>query len=333
MRERLRWSEEWTETMNDQRKFLNPSVRLDGMLDVVIVMGLSASWLGLLGGWHWALDLLSHFRWQYLVVSLLAVVWTLWRRRRLALMVSLMTVALNGWLIGGLVMDSLVTYANNDHHLRVVSLNVLTSNPNKERVLEYLRGVDADVIFLMEVDEEWLRRMEPLKDTHPHGALQQVSGNFGVALYSRLPLEETKLVDFGEWGLPAVEARLRHEGGEAVILGLHPMPPVGRARAEERDRYLSEAAAHAARQNVPALVIGDLNATPWSAGARLMMREGGLRLAPGSWKPTWQARNIFAIPIDHAFCSAGLVILNKSIGPDVGSDHRPIVLEVSCSLQ
>jgi endonuclease/exonuclease/phosphatase (EEP) superfamily protein YafD len=315
--------------MNNQRQFLSSSIRIDGLLDVIIVMGLSASWLGLLGGLHWALDLLSHFRWQYLLVSVLAVAWTFWRRRRLALAVSLMTLALNGWLIGGLMMDSQGVDANNQHRLRVVSVNVLASNPKKEQVLKYLREADADVIILIEMDDEWTRQMEPLRDSHPHGAVQAEGGNSGLALFSRLPLQSVRLMELGERGRKAVEARLRHEGGEAVVVGVHPVPPIGPSRTADRDRYLSDVAAHVAAVNSPALVIGDVNATPWSAGVRLLTKDGRLRLAPGSWKPTWQARNIFAIPIDHALCSAGLVILNKHVGPDVGSDHRPIVVELS----
>jgi hypothetical protein len=47
--------------MNPRRPFLSFSVRLDGVWDVIIVLALAGSWIGLLGQWHWAFDLFSHF--------------------------------------------------------------------------------------------------------------------------------------------------------------------------------------------------------------------------------------------------------------------------------
>jgi endonuclease/exonuclease/phosphatase (EEP) superfamily protein YafD len=40
--------------------------------------------------------------------------------------------------------------------------------------------------------------------------------------------------------------------------------------------------------------------------------------------PTWSANTPFAIPIDHVLATSPLVITSRSVGPDVGSDHRPL---------
>ena len=55
--------------------FVSSRVRVAGLLEVGLLLGLAGSWLGLLGGWHWMLDLGSHFRWQYVVACLLALAW------------------------------------------------------------------------------------------------------------------------------------------------------------------------------------------------------------------------------------------------------------------
>src|SRR5688572_25155206 len=84
------------------RPFYSAGVRLDGIIDVFVLLGLSGSWLGLLGRWHWALDLFSHFRWQYLVISVFAILWSASRKRKALLAISVATALLNGALIGRL---------------------------------------------------------------------------------------------------------------------------------------------------------------------------------------------------------------------------------------
>jgi endonuclease/exonuclease/phosphatase family metal-dependent hydrolase len=63
---------------------------------------------------------------------------------------------------------------------------------------------------------------------------------------------------------------------------------------------------------------------------RSLQRSGRLafhRPSP-SWTPTWRTTTPFAIPIDHALCTPPLAIQSREIGPDLGSDHRPQVLEI-----
>ncbi|MDZ4288299.1 MAG: endonuclease/exonuclease/phosphatase family protein [Prosthecobacter sp.] len=316
--------------MPDKRRFFSSSVRLDGFMDVLILLALAGSWLGLLGSWHWALDLFSHFRWQYLAACVAAVIWTVLRKRRWVTLISVVTLLLNGWLVGHLMIGTGEGRVPRDQCLRVVSLNVLTSNLNKERVLAYLRGVDADVIFLMEVNAEWMRALELLKESHPQCLVEPREDNFGVAMFSRLPLETVKLVDLGEAGVPSIEARLKYRERDMVILGTHPLPPTGAVYAAERDSQLRSVAAHVAGLSMPALVIGDLNSTPWSHGMRLIKADGKLDLGSASnvAMPTWKVGTVLAIPIDHALCSAPLRITRKTVAPDVGSDHRPLEVEV-----
>lgn len=313
--------------MADERPFFSSSVRLEGFVNVALLLALAGSWLGLLGRWHWLLDLFSHFRWQYAGICLLAIGWALWRRRRWIVAAAVASLILNGWLIGSLAKGAVKTTGAS---LRIVSLNVMTSNPNKEGVLRYLQGTHADVIFLMEVDAAWMRKLEVLKVTHPHGLIQPRQDNFGVALFSRVPLKEVKVVRDRVSELPSIQARLVNEGKEWVIYGTHPLPPMGAEGTRLRDVQLKSVAAHVGGLDVPALVIGDLNSTPWSEGMSLIQAGGKLGYggAGNAWKPTWRAGSIFGIAIDHALCTAPLIIVRREIGPDVGSDHRAQVVEV-----
>jgi len=298
------------------------------------VLALVPSWLSLAGGWFWFLDLFANFRWQYLIVSVLICALAAACRHRGLLALAGPTLLLNALLIGQLAWHPQVNAAElaDDFALRVVSLNVRTSNQDRQAVLDYLLQSDADVVVLLEVDQAWMEALAPLQASYPHQLSEPRSDNFGIALFSRAPWEKAAVIALGDAPRPSLEMRLVHQGRELVIIGTHPLPPGGSDWARSRDAQLSALADYVQKISVPVLVVGDFNATPWSAGMRRAMRGNlGFRSLAAAWKPTWEVRSIFAIPIDHALCTAPLVITSRSVGPDVGSDHRP--LEIALAMQ
>jgi endonuclease/exonuclease/phosphatase (EEP) superfamily protein YafD len=316
--------------MTPKRPFLSPSVRPGGFVDILLLLALGGTWLGLLGRFHWALDLFSHFRWQYLLICVVGVAWSLALKRprwiQALCLASLLVNAAALFLAKG---DP--AYATTDGpHLRVVSLNVQAGNPDKAQVLEYLRATDADLFFLMEVDAEWAAALAELAATHPHHLEWPQEDNFGLAFFSRVPLQSLEVIHTSQRGPPSIRARLTHAGRELAILGIHPPPPIGRRLSQIRDTQLADTAALVASLDVPVLVVGDLNATPWSHGLRLL-RDGTTldhRSPDPSWTPTWNVAFVFPIPIDHALVTPPLVVARRKIGPEVGSDHRPQILDI-----
>ena len=151
-----------------------------------------------------------------------------------------------------------------------------------------------------------------------------------MAFFSRVEGTRARIERFGEADVPTVVAELQHSGKNIRLIGTHPVPPTSPGYSEWRNGQLQELWEFASGSGGPTLLIGDLNATPWSAGMRILTRDDKLRLpSPGfQWSPTWLARSPLAIPIDHALATAPLVVLSRKVGPDVGSDHRPIVVEI-----
>lgn len=321
--------------MTDHQTNGRPRVaaELHRTLAMLAFFALLPSWLGMLGGLYWPLDLLAHFRWQYLFVAALVLGWALWRRRRMLCAVAALTLLLNAWLIGSLAWHpGIGSDLAPGQPLRVVSLNVLTSNADKQAVLDYLVAADADVIFLAEVDEAWLAALAPLQSRYPHRLALARPDNFGVALLSGVPWSDARLLHLADADLPSIEAKLQFQGRELLLVGTHTMPPMGGMSTRLRDRQLQALADHVQEAGLPALVVGDLNATPWSSGLRHATSRGlGYRSLQAPWSPTWRARSVFAIPIDHALCTAPLVVLQRQVGPDVGSDHRGLALSVGWS--
>ncbi len=77
----------------------------------------------------------------------------------------------------------------------------------------------------------------------------------------------------------------------------------------------------------PTLVVGDLNAMPWSRPLRSLREVTGLvdSLRGRGVQPSWPAEMpwIGRITIDHVLHSTHLVTEERALGGFVGSDHRP----------
>ena len=97
-----------------------------------------------------------------------------------------------------------------------------------------------------------------------------------------------------------------------------------------RDSQLGAIPAVLEELDAPVLLLGDLNASPWSYPFRHLLRDSGLRdgsLGKG-FQPTWPAwMFLLWIPIDHCLYSTGIQVIDKRIGGHVGSDHYPVVVE------
>ena len=119
--------------------------------------------------------------------------------------------------------------------------------------------------------------------------------------------------------------------GVLHVTGFHLFPPMTPQRLAWRNEQLAIAGDILAEVDAPMLVVGDFNATPWSASLRAFRSENDL--SGFNTRATWPVWLGFAgIPIDHAFVSRDLRILGIETGPDIGSDHRPILIDVAPGL-
>lgn len=325
------------------RSIWNLKPRWRGMAEAGIACALCAPWIGLLGHWHWFPDLASHFQWQYLITTLGAMAVAGVMRSRRLLMAALLTGTLVGAGILSAIPKNHFTPAPGPSQpsLRVVCFNVLTSNPSKPEVLEYLQSCNADIIFLLETDTLWIKAMRPLLATHPTHLAKASSDNFGIAYYSRLPVIQHRLLESAQLGkasptafaTPSLEVTLSLRGQLLTIAGTHPVPPMGAEFAHARDWQLLALTQYLRNQNHPVLLMGDFNATPWCRIFRKMREEfPGWRPAPGSHQPTWKSNSLVALPIDHCFAAGAIDFVSRGIGPSLGSDHRPQVLDFAFPL-
>jgi len=287
--------------------------------------GLGAATLaGYAGRWHWLADLASHFRWYWLVAALVWFAVAGWRRDRLS--AACLGVALVGNVIplAPYWIPADGTGAPGPTATVLVS-NLLVGNPRSDAAVAFVRQSAADVVVLLEVDAAWAAALRGLDDRYPHRIVSPRDDSFGIAVLSRLPLEDAAVVEPGG-GMPTIVATVRGEAA-FLLVATHPLPPLSAEWSTRRDAQLAAVAEIAAASSLPVVVAGDLNATPWSAGFQALATRGRLRdTAVGRGvRGTWNARSwLVRIPIDHVLVSPGVGVAARSVGPDLGSDHLPV---------
>ena len=144
-----------------------------------------------------------------------------------------------------------------------------------------------------------------------------------------------QLMTLGPRKAPSAELRMPWADGELRVLATHPMSPIGGRRWALRDEQLAATAEYLANQvDDPAVLIGDLNVTPWSTAFGGLLETARLRdSARGDgWQPSWPSRlGIFGIPIDHCLLRGDIVAAERSIGPNLGSDHLPLLVTIAAA--
>jgi endonuclease/exonuclease/phosphatase (EEP) superfamily protein YafD len=298
----------------------------DFAIGVLLVAG-ALSIGGLFASAAWPLELMCHFRVQYFAVLLgCALLLGLCRRYRWML-TAVALAALNGWTLWPYVAIPETDRAN--HDLRLLTTNVYSGNPTPENVLKYIERMQPDIVVALEVTPAWEERLSVLDEEFPYQLVQSRPGNFGIALYSRLPLISSRFAPLSEQN-SAIVTQIEVDGSPVTIIAAHPYPPGGSRNTRARNVQLVELARLAAGAEGPLILAGDLNTTPFSPAYQQLLADGNLsdpRIGTGI-KPTWPAgRRILRIPIDHCL-GRDVSHIELGVGPDIGSDHLPVCADV-----
>lgn len=291
-----------------------------------------ATVLGFFGGHMWILDLMANFRVQYLWAGLVALGGLLTARWWMAALIVGLTVVLNLTLVGPYYWGSVAEPLAGADDLVIAHLNTQAANPQIELVIEYLQSSEADIVFLTEVTPRLLSLLDDseIPFTDVAGTPQRTPN--GILALARTEGIQGYLTNLGKGRLPAVVLEVRLGDQPVEILGLHTSSPGSADRARARDEQLAGTAAWASESEVPVVVIGDLNATPFTHSFRTLVNAGledaqRGRGISGSWPAGW---GVLKIPIDHVLHSEALTTTRYDRGTAAGSDH--LSLEVTVTL-
>ncbi len=219
--------------------------------------------------------------------------------------------------------------------LCVVVSNVLMENRDAERWARVVTAERPDVVAVVEVDAWWTERIGAALADYPHRVEVPQENTYGMALYSRFPLEDTAVRHLVEETVPSIWARVVLPSGPRMqLVVVHPRPPrpeTGQG-SEFRDAELTLVAAALRELPRPALVAGDLNDVAWSRTTRRFLALARLldpRIGRGLYPTFPAAYPPLRFPLDHVFHSDDLALVSLRRLGEVGSDHLPMMIEVT----
>lgn len=291
-----------------------------------------ATVLGFMGSFAWPLDLCSHFRVQYLISLLIGAVILLAMRRRTSAAIFGLLAIVNLAVIVPLYFGR--DTPSPGPSVRAMLMNVNTQMGDPKRVAEAIRQIDPDFVVLEEISSRWITDLADTVARYPHSQITPRDDNFGIALLSRFPFESSRTIYVGPASAPSIIAEIETPQGKCTVMATHPPPPIGGTYAGYRNAQFVALSAEVRKAICPVLLLGDLNCTPWSPHFARLLVDSGLKDSTRGWgvQPSWPADNwLLRIPIDQCLHSPSIRITRRAIGPDVGSDHFPLIVEFQVS--
>jgi endonuclease/exonuclease/phosphatase (EEP) superfamily protein YafD len=278
----------------------------------------------------WFLDLLTHFRVQYIAAALVLSVLALPLRERRVVAVMMVVAAIHAAAVQDLWLGGDRAPPAGGRALRVASANVYDPNPTPGKVLDFVRASDADIVVLVDAEApRWRPVLAGIGALYAHAVPEGWSGGAPIVLFSRHPILAERPAEPPRKLNPFVRADIAVGGQTVTVIGVHarsPTPYEG-YHTHLRDRQLRRLAEVVREERGPVIVAGDLNLSPGSPRFGEFLAEAGLNAARGQgWIGTWPqwfwpAR----VQIDHVLAKGPIALEAIGRGPGTGSDHFPVV--------
>lgn len=241
--------------------------------------------------------------------------------------------------------------------LRIVTFNVLGSNPHLDGVLAWLRDVNADVVVLQEIPLSFIRSTLPtLRDIYPYQfAPSTPTGWWDNVTLSRFPILSADILDaLPDNPLPTIHRlTLDFHGNTIALYNIHleaPLRQTPRLMPGISQRFLRLAlryddcvrncqieklVAHLRSEPYPFVVAGDFNTSDQASGYRKLsahlvdsFKEAGTGFGT-SWPVSASGDFPSFVPplcrIDYVWHSGAFAARYSGRGPRLGSDHLPVL--------
>jgi endonuclease/exonuclease/phosphatase (EEP) superfamily protein YafD len=296
-------------------------------LAIVTVGLLLLSVVAFLGARWWVFDLVANLRVQLMLLLTLIALPALMTRRWWVSAAAVAGAMLNLAVVAPLLFGSPEPPPAAGEHLDITFFNTKI-RAEVDMVIAHLASRDDDIVVLTATTPSWFDRLEDSSlPLHVVAGSRLVPG-LEIIVLARDPDAEVTIHARSSAARDAlVEATIELDGGPVHVLGTHPVSPLTPLRAERRDLALEWIGSWPKRRDAPVVVVGDLNATPWSAPFRRMLDRSGLAdsLDLHGIQPSWPAGlGPLGIPIDHVLHSPELTAVERELGPSFGSDHRMV---------
>lgn len=305
-------------------------VTLTGVLQAAAVPTVLFSVLTLFPTDHAALQLFTHFRLQYLVVSVVLFAILAGLRETRYAIILLATALLNAYQVVPWYADPGIDKDATAYKL--VLANLHSTNTDYEKLFDLVAIEAPDILVLLEVSPGWASELERLDTDYAHSVVEPREGNFGIAMYSKLPIVSAATVDSAPLDFPTIVADVAFGETTVRVVGTHPMIPLGGTSYDARNTQMNGVARLLQQMGGPRILAGDLNMTMWDINYASFENRTWLRNARRGFGilPTWPTfLPVAMIPIDHVLVSEEFGVRDVRTGTRIGSDHLPLVVTIT----
>ncbi|OLT62485.1 endonuclease/exonuclease/phosphatase family protein [Moorena bouillonii] len=285
------------------------------------------------------LEFTTHFKHQYLLLGLLPLIYFALTRRKFWLIVTLFCLLINlteiiPWYIPKL------SFGASGEPMGLFLFNVSSSNTQYGDAIALVKEEKPTIAAFLEAKDPWPEQLEELRDILPYTiSIPELQ----IEVYSRLPLQESEILEYGK-SRGLVKLDLSIAGADASVIVTHSYPQfyfgkqgdLGEQGWQWRNQDLEDEIGNYIKQiEKPVVLIGDLNVTMWSPYYKRLIESSGLRDARAGFGilPTLSqfspANPWLSIPVDHCLVSPDVKVIKMRTGPDLGSDHLPVITDIA----
>jgi len=261
----------------------------------------------------------------------------LWRRRVVLATVGLVGVAVHLWWFGGMlpVVHQRRALPHGAARVGVLTANLLYLNHDTASVGPQIARLNPDVIAFEEFStaSSPAIRAAPELDAYPNRMLHPSGNSDGLALYSKFPLDNERVVSLA--GRQVFVVDVVTPNGPVTFVVVHTVAPIDSTSTGIWSRELGEVASLVRGLHGPIVVLGDFNATLGNKALTDVVDAGHLtdtlNATGDGYAMTWPANRRVLPPVvrpDHVFVGRGVVALDGHTVSVHGSDHRAIITDV-----
>ncbi len=207
-----------------------------------------------------------------------------------------------------------------EEKVTIAHFNTSSATSGYSSLLDAVLQSEADIVSFQEVTPDWDAFLKnSLKDIYPHSACNVRIDPYGMAIFSKFPINQYDTFHYNEIPHQLVNVPIG-EGKNVNIISAHVLPPVGKRLNDRARNHLYEIASEVTLKDEPSIVVGDFNLVYWSNEIRGFRDQASLENSRRDI-----SQNLLNIPYDHIFFSDQLECTNFKDLSDSISNHLGIV--------
>nr|WP_306267940.1 endonuclease/exonuclease/phosphatase family protein [Pararhizobium sp. IMCC3301] len=282
------------------------------------------------GRWLRPLDSFSHFLHYYVLAFIIVAIVAGFLKLRKTAAIALVSLLFAVWLLGPArpfaLSGQTALQAAPGNGVKIITFNLLYHNDQIDRIADYVTRQDPDILMFQELSP--INR--PLLDLLPQYPYRQsCSLNQTMAT-----MVLTKTKPSAQGCLPRSQVAwidLILSGKPVRVASVHLHWPWPLLQWRQIDNIRSEVAGLDSKR--PIILGGDFNAAPWSNAVRTMEDITGSRVVPGFRFTILGFKSPLKLPvflpIDQILLPEEATLRDVTTGPELGSDHRPVVVTLN----